>query len=184
VYPAALFLSECGRSTGRDVGNGKKVRLWEDNWLGPSSLAILFWPLYRIVVEQDKTIADLWDGTELKCTFRRTVSPELYRAWLEVVELVSTIILTDDEDSLLWQFSSQGTYSSQSLYKIINFRGIHFVHVPAVWSIKVPPRVLFFLWLLVNNRTLIRDNLGKRKKIDDRSCLLCKEEESVQHLFF
>jgi hypothetical protein len=112
------------------------------------------------------------------------VSPELYRAWLEVVELVSTINLTDDEDSLLWQFSSQGTYSSQSLYKIINFRGIHSVHVPAVWSIKVPPRVFFFLWLLVNNRTLTRDNLGKRKKIDDRSCLLCKEEESVQHLFF
>jgi mannosylglycoprotein endo-beta-mannosidase len=42
-----------------NVGNGKKVRLWEDIWLGPSSLAIQFWPLYRIVVEQGKTIADL-----------------------------------------------------------------------------------------------------------------------------
>ena len=37
------------------IGNGKKVRLWEDNWLGPSSLAIQFWPLYRIVVEQGES---------------------------------------------------------------------------------------------------------------------------------
>jgi hypothetical protein len=38
--------------------------------------------------------------------------------------------------------------------------------------------------MLVNNRTLTRDNLAKRKKVDDRSCLFCSEEESVQHLFF
>jgi hypothetical protein len=96
------------------------------------------------VVEQGKTIADLWDGTELKCYFRRIMSLELYRSWLEVVELVSTTNLSDDEDSLIWQFPSKGTYSSQSLYKIINFRGIQHVHVPALWSIKVSPRVLFF----------------------------------------
>jgi hypothetical protein len=136
------------------------------------------------VVEQGKTIADLWDGNVLKCSFRRNLSPELYGVWLEVNELVSTIHLSNDEDSLIWQFSTKGTYSSQSLYKIINFRGIHLVHVPALWSIKVPPRVMFFLWLLANNRILTRDNLAKRKKMEDKSCLFCCEEESVQHLFF
>jgi len=34
------------------VGNGRKLRLWEDNWLGSSSLAIQFWPLYRIFNEK------------------------------------------------------------------------------------------------------------------------------------
>lgn len=56
-----------------------------------------------------------------------------------VVELVSTLELSDEEDSLIWQFSSKGVYSSQSLYKIVNFRGINYVHVSAVWSLKVPP---------------------------------------------
>jgi len=166
------------------VGNGKKVRLWEDNWLGPSSLAIQFWPLYRIVVEQGKTIADLWDGNVLKCSFRRNLSPELYGVWLEVKELVSTIHLSNDEDSLIWQFSTKGTYSSQSLYKIINFRGIHLVHIPALWSIKVPLRVLFFLWLLANNRVLTRDNLAKMREVNDPTCFFCDEKESVSHLFF
>jgi hypothetical protein len=60
------------------VGNGKRIRFWEDNWLGSSSLAIQFWPLYKIVNEKGKAIADLWDGSDLKCTFRRNVSQELY----------------------------------------------------------------------------------------------------------
>ncbi|KAL6629613.1 hypothetical protein ACP70R_029378 [Stipagrostis hirtigluma subsp. patula] len=46
------------------VGNGKKVKFWEDNWVGPSSLAIMFWELYVIVNEKTATIADLWDGSK------------------------------------------------------------------------------------------------------------------------
>jgi hypothetical protein len=28
------------------------------------------------------------------------------------------------------------------------------------------------------------DNIAKRKKIDDSSCLFCREDESMTHLFF
>ena len=52
--------------------------------------------------------------------------------WLEVVQLASTIVFSDDEDALVCKFNSNGVYSSQSLYKIVNFRGIVPVHVPAV----------------------------------------------------
>jgi hypothetical protein len=41
-----------------------------------------------------------------------------------------------------------------------------------------------FLWLLINNRVLTRDNLAKRRKLEDESCLLCSEKETSQHLFF
>ena len=112
----------------------------EDNWLGHSNLAIQFWEIYVLINEQSGTIAELWDGTNLKFTFRR-VDQRLMNMWLEIVQLASTISFSDDEDSLMWKFNSSGTYSSQSLYKIINFRGILHVHVPAVWHVKVPPRV-------------------------------------------
>lgn len=85
---------------------------------------------------------------------------------------------------MIWQFTSSGKYSSQSLYKIINFRGIKPVHVSAVWSLKIPPRVHFFLWLLIHNITLTRDNLAKRRKLEDECCLFCTEEKSVHHVFF
>jgi hypothetical protein len=95
---------------------------------------------------------------------------------------VSTVQLTDEEDEMVWQFTSKGIYSSQSLYKVISFRGIKQVHVPSVWNIKIPPRVHIFLWLLINNRVLTRDNLAKRRKLEDESCLLCSEKKTSQHL--
>jgi len=85
---------------------------------------------------------------------------------------------------MVWLYNSSGVYSSQSLYKIINFRGIKTVHVSALWHIKIPPRVHFFLWQLINNKVLTRDNLAKWRKVKDPSCLLCLEQESVHHLFF
>ena len=102
-----------------------------------------------LINEKDATVASLWDGSDLKCTFRRCVYGRLYNLWLEVVQLASTIIFTDEEDSLIWQFNSQGIYSSQYLYKVINFRGISPVYVPAVWALKVPPRVNFFPMVIV-----------------------------------
>lgn len=33
------------------AGNGKKVRFWEDHWIGNTSLAIVYWPLY-VICEQ------------------------------------------------------------------------------------------------------------------------------------
>ncbi|WVZ97911.1 hypothetical protein U9M48_043413 [Paspalum notatum var. saurae] len=126
----------------------------------------------------------LWNGINLKCTFRRLFIGDLMRVWEEVVQLASTIVFKGDEDSLIWQFSSNGVYSSQSLYKAINFRGISQVHSPAVWSPKIPPRIHFFLWLLSQNKVLTRDILAKRREVSDDRCLLCSEKESVQHLLF
>ena len=164
------------------VGDGKKIKFWEDNWLGHSSLAIQFWNLYVIANEKTSTIADLWDGTNLKCTFSRTVGESLYRDWLEVTQIASTIIFSNEEDSLIWQFSSTGIYSSQTLYKIISFRGVVPIYIPKIWDLKIPPRVHFFLWLLSQNKVLTRDNLAKRQKVEVDSCLFCDEKETAQHL--
>jgi uncharacterized protein (DUF2235 family) len=165
------------------VGNGRKIRLWEDTWIGSSSLAIQFYPLYRIINEHGKTIVELWDGHNLKVSFRRDVSESLYQSWLELVELVSTVQLTDEEDEMVWQFTSKGIYSSQSLYKVISFRGIKQVHVSSVWNIKIPPRVHMFLWLLINNRVLTRDNLVKRRKLEDESCF-CALKKKLVNIYF
>lgn len=45
-----------------NIGNGSRVRFWEDNWLGSTSLAIQFWKLYRIVNEKNMSVADIGMG--------------------------------------------------------------------------------------------------------------------------
>ena len=56
------------------IGNGRKVRFWEDIWLGNTSLATVYWPLYVINEQQGKTLHEVWDGENLMLTFRRCVS--------------------------------------------------------------------------------------------------------------
>jgi hypothetical protein len=65
----------------------------------------------------------------------------------------------------------------QSLYTIVNGRGVKQIFTHVMWRILVPPR-------LHVNKVLTRDNLAKRKNIDDKTCLFCNESETVLHLFF
>ena len=97
---------------------------------------------------------------------------------------MENIELNDEEDHILSTYSSSGKYSVQSLYAIVNHRGVIPVFVQAVWKLNIPPRVQFFLWLLSNNRLLTRDNLAKRRELNDPTCLFCNEKESITHLFF
>jgi hypothetical protein len=59
---------------------------------------MLYWELYVIINEQNKYVADLWDGVDLKCTFRRCVDVRLFNMWEEVVNIASTAIFSADED--------------------------------------------------------------------------------------
>jgi hypothetical protein len=70
---------------------------------------------------------------------------------MEVIQLASTIVLNDEEDSLVWQFNTNGVYSSQSLYKVINHRGVLPVYVSAIWSLS-PTQSTFFLVAVVKKQ--------------------------------
>ena len=58
------------------------------------------------------------------------------------------------------------------------------VYPPAVWKLRVPPKIHVFLWLLSNNKLMTRDNLRKRHIIKPLDCVYCVCNESIQHLFF
>jgi hypothetical protein len=44
--------------------------------------------------------------------------------WQEILVIASTINFNDDEDQPIWQYETNGVYSSSSMYNVINFRGI------------------------------------------------------------
>jgi hypothetical protein len=65
---------------------------------------IQFWEIYILINEQNNSVAQLWDGTNLKCMFKRCVDQRLFHMWEEIVEIASTIVFSDREDELIWQF--------------------------------------------------------------------------------
>jgi len=120
----------------------------------------------------------------LKFSFRRSVSPSLMNMWYEILAIAGSIVFSTDPDAIVWKFTSNGIYSVQSLYAVVNFRGVKPIHSPAIWELCIPSRVQVFLWLLSNNKLLTRDNLAKRREVNEKSCVFCDEPESISHLFF
>lgn len=72
-----------------------------------SSLAIQFWPLYNIVNEKGATIAEAWDGENL----RQTVSNQVMQPWFKLCNIADSISFNDDCDAIIWNFNSSGTCS-------------------------------------------------------------------------
>jgi hypothetical protein len=104
--------------------SGNWVKVWEDVWIGTTSLAIQYWMIYCLVNEHNKSMPELWDGETLKCTFRRCIDRRLFDMWDELVNLMTIVEMSEEDDALIWQFQSNGVYSSQSFYSVINFSGL------------------------------------------------------------
>jgi hypothetical protein len=102
--------------------------------------------------------------------------------WDDMRELVSSLVLNEEPDTPIWNYSSSGIYSSQSCYAIINFRGVTPIYIPAVWNIKVPPKIHLFLWLLSHNKLATVDNLNRKGFTKLESCMFCAEKDSISHL--
>lgn len=166
------------------MGNGTKIQFWEDKWFGSSPLAVQFWEIYVICNEKLVCLSDVWDGYTVKLSFRRNFLPRLIEQWYELEQFVMSTALSEEQDTLVWQYNSSGVYSTKSLYSIINFRGIMPLYIPALWSLVVPPRIHIFIWLLSHNRIMTRDNLKKKDIEKPEDCVFCTEKESVNHLFF
>jgi hypothetical protein len=54
----------------------------------------------------------------------------------------------------------------QSLYAVINDRGVRQVFTPVMWKMLVPPRIHIFCGCLLIAKILTRDNLIKRKNLE------------------
>jgi hypothetical protein len=89
--------------------------------------------------------------------------------WDELFQIANNIQFSEEEDAIIWQFNSPGRYLVQSLYTVINDKGVKQIYTPVIWKIHVPSRIHIFLWLLVNNKVLITYNLAKRRQVKDKN---------------
>jgi hypothetical protein len=82
--------------------------------------------------------------TQLTCRQVCCLSDEMMVSWLEILEIAKTISYCDENDQLIWQYETNGIYSSSSMYAIVNFRGIQPIYLPFVWKLKILPKDLSF----------------------------------------
>lgn len=98
-----------------------------------------------------------------------------------------------NNDKLIWKHSASGTYKVSQAYTLIHQSQNPSpqnasILCPSVWSffwkVKLPMRILMFIWKLLHYCLPTFDNLRKRGIRVAGTCLMCNDlEETAVHLF-
>jgi hypothetical protein len=113
----------------------------------------------------------------------------------ELIGVLNTVVLTDEEDRWIWKPDPNGGFSVKSTYEVVSIMLMGRREIDnqlasafkSLWKCTAPSKVLGFSWLLLHSRLPTRDNLSRRHIIsqeDSQLCVMCGvEAETPMHLF-
>ncbi|KAJ3691188.1 hypothetical protein LUZ61_020352 [Rhynchospora tenuis] len=166
----------------------------ENGGLGIFSLdlqnqALLSKWLWKLTTQQNSlwtsTISDLFGTTNLQLLSAHELISIGLRDILRNMDFFSASVTIATDQSLTWRWTSQGTYTANSAYKVLADTGVRCLYQARLWKTKVPPKIKIFLWLLLQDRLLTQENLILRGWPTIQSCTTCRSlvMETSIHLF-
>ena len=180
-----------------NVGDGSRVRLGRDPWVGCTARFTLSHDLLAFLNDRgflnlnqvaDHRITSIWrqgwlSGTDLHLEERWKEEWRLFCLDLQN----SSVRITDSRDELRWVHVQSGSYSLKMGYKwLMSQQGWE---APAWWSkllwkLKFPTKTKLFFWCILQKKVPTWDILQRRGKVGSGWCSLCKSnEESSLHIF-
>jgi hypothetical protein len=143
------------------VGNGCKTSFWKTSWIGDGPLAVKFHVLFDLALDKDVSVNKVLSSNFDALSFRRRMMGSLQVLYDELVALCANYTLSDQEDRVNWCMGNKG-FTVNSLYKK---NSIEQVTVPYrfLWKSKLPQKIKVFIWLVIRNKILTKDNLKKKE---------------------
>lgn len=171
------------------IGNGDSVDICKSRWLASGDLIqdhpnLPCSKVSELIESNNRS----WNIPKIKSIFR----PEI------AIKVIQTPLnWSGGQDSLWWPFAKNGDFSVKTGYYEIKKTEQPTVYGPStsegiakevwqgVWNAKIPPKVKIFLWKACHNILPVKENLCKKRVLQNNLCSLChKEAESSEHMFF
>jgi hypothetical protein len=183
----------------RIIGNGNSTRFWLDCWIGNAPLSVMFPRLFSISTLKEGMVSEFWVEWE---RFRRGCLGWRQRlfVWEETLlgdlsNLVSSLVVSEEEDKWKWEIEDSGAFSVKSVYLLLGnvfstdlvFGDQELRVLNNIWRSPAPSKAIAFSWKLLRNRIPTRVNLMHRgielhEGVVD--CVHCQGMEEVSsHLF-
>lgn len=83
--------------------------------------------------------------------------------------IIAHIQLSDENDMSIYSF-------------LINNANVFYNK--SLWKLKVPLHIKIFMWYLLGDVILTKDNLSRRNWQENKKCVFCDLYKSIPHLFF
>jgi hypothetical protein len=145
-------------------------------------LVVQFPTLFDLAYDKDISVNKVLESNFDALSFRRRIIGNLRVLFEDLMNCRNHFSLSDQDDRIVWGLDKKG-FSVNSLYKK---KVMDQVSVPYkfLWKSKLPQKIKIFIWLVVRNKILTKDNLKKRNRKGSQECCFCGGDESINHLFF
>jgi hypothetical protein len=177
-----------------EVGDGTRIRFWQDVWCGDQPLKESFPVLFRIARNKEAWVSDHMQIMNEEIHWNVQFFREVQDWEVEVViafysKLYETRRHMGRVDRICWIPAKRKCFEVRSYFGVLSpvsdryEDGCSFFPWKGIWKVKVPLRVSFFVWTASLGKILTLDNLRKRGLIVMDWCCMCKRSgESINHL--
>ncbi|KAM1157902.1 hypothetical protein ACFX1X_028768 [Malus domestica] len=177
-----------------EVGNGERVRFWEDGWLAGGPLKEQFPRLFLLSRKHNHNISSFVEASSSSLSwnfdFRRNLNEMEIEEAASLLQKVEVVRLSPSKmDNRRWNLEASGLFTCKSYRSLLSNNGIVHYYPPysQIWKSKAPPKVKILVWLVATGSLNTCDKIQRRNPLMCLSphwCSLCKaKEESVNHIF-
>jgi len=161
------------------IGNGEKINLWLDNWLG-SSLVSVFNINPAARKSLCSTLSSVLDAG------RWHLPPLLLSNSVVAASILNTTLpVTPLLDKLVWIHTTDGDLSAKKAFLFLRGKSNLIDWATLIWRPCIPPSHSFIFWRLVHKKLPTNEHLRSHGCTIVSICVLCfRAAETSEHLFF
>ncbi|KAJ9697646.1 hypothetical protein PVL29_006989 [Vitis rotundifolia] len=175
------------------VGDGERIRFWEDLWWGDQIFKDQYPRLFRVVTDKNISISSVLGSVHpfsWNFNFRHNLSDSEIEDLERLMRSLDCLHLsTSASNERSWSLLSSGLFTVKSFFTALSQMpdSSPFFPTKFVWNSQVPFKVKAFVWLVAHKKVNTNDMLQLRrphKALSPDICKLCMEQgESADHLF-
>ena len=141
-----------------DIGDGTRVKFWQDCWCGETPLAVRFPDLFRFCRDKETSVAELMKVSN-RALFWDVSFFRGFHVWeLEVVSsfmdtICGSTVKGFGEDKMSWKPDRNKGFMVKDYYSLVGSNDCCFP-CKNIWKQKIPSRVAFFVWTVALGKCL------------------------------
>ncbi|XP_009335445.1 uncharacterized protein LOC103928158 [Pyrus x bretschneideri] len=158
-----------------EVGNGERVRFWEDGWLEGGPLKEQYPRLFLLSRMHNQNISSFVDlsinSLSWNFDFRRNLNQVETEEAARLLQKVENVRLSQSRaDDRRWKLELSGLFACKSYRSSLSNNGIvqHFPPSSQIWKSKVPPKVKVLVWLVAIGKLNTCDQIQRRSPFEVR----------------
>lgn len=168
------------------IKDGSATSFWNDVWHMDDALSERFPAIYSHCARGDESFREVL-LSNLDSSFVPRLSAQASMELQQVRAIISQTVLTHGNDQRKSPFDcGRGKLLSSAIYRLLKSK--QQPNDPSsefIWKNAVPPRIQFFMWLASKGRIQCRENLMKKRIVQDARCEICgASDETTDHILF